>query len=132
MNTEIEKLEEERDSLYKLFFSSMEKMDQYASKGPSQSLLTIGMAMVTLVFFTKIKIGELSFFYLEPSEFIAFLLVAMVFMLSAAVIRVYEYRNKHNIEKQRMELGAKLLKENQETLRGFNTPNIVSEPERPL
>jgi len=102
-------------AIYDKFFSNLETLSGIAEKGASHSLLTIGMAVIAIALLTKMKIGDYSFCYLETLEFIVFISVGFLLMLSAAIIRLYIFKVQIEMEKERNKLGADLLKGSQES-----------------
>ena len=103
------------DFVYDKFFTSIDKFSVLAEKGPSHTLLTIGVSILAICLLTKVKIGKLSILYLDQAEFIAFALIGLVSMLAGAGVRVYQFRVQVELEKERNKFGVDLLKGTQES-----------------
>ncbi len=114
-------------TIYDKFFSSLEILSGIAEKGASHSLLTIGMAIIAIALLTKIKVGNNSFLYLDTPEFIAFISIGFLLMLSAAIIRLYTFIVQMGMEKERNRLGTDLLRGSQKSAQELTTtaPDIV-------
>ena len=92
------------------FFSNLETLSTIAEKGGAHSLLLMGMGVITTALFTKSKI----FFYLEPIEFIAFIIIGFLLILSGALIKFFVYKIQMDMERDRNKLGTDLLKSSQD------------------
>ena len=101
--------------VYDKFFSNLETLSGIAEKGASHSLLTIGMSVIAVALLTKFKIGGLSVLFLEQAEFIAFVIVGFLLMLTASIMRIYIFKSQMELERRRNKLGADLLRGSQET-----------------
>jgi hypothetical protein len=110
-------------AIYDKFFSNLETLSGIAEKGASHSLLTIGMAVIAIALLTKIKVGNYSVLYLDTPEFIVFISIGFLLMLSAAIIRLYTFKVQMEMEKERNRLGADLLKGSQESAQELTKKN---------
>lgn len=110
-------------AIYDKFFSNLETLSGIAEKGASHSLLTIGMGVIAIALLTKIKVGNYSFLYLDTPEFIVFISIGFLLMLSAAIIRLYTFKVQMEMEKERNRLGANLLKGTQESAQKLTNVN---------
>lgn len=110
------------DFIYDKFFTSIDKFSTLAEKGPSHTLLTIGMAILAICLLTKVKIRDMSILYLDQAEFITFALIGLASMLAGAGVRVYQFRVQVELERERNTLGFDLLSGTQELAKSLVTP----------
>ena len=112
--------------VYDKFFSNIETLSKIAEKGASHSLLTIGMSVIGISLLTKIKVVGASFLFLEQAEFIAFIIIGFLLMLTSGLMNLYVFNIQMDLEKERNKVGAELLRKNQETAEALVKPTDIS------